>query len=268
MNKMDDLYQWLQEEALAIKTKKFHVFEHQNTDESIPMFWGLLPPSYLAFISKFGSAKLYRRKGNYYKIGVLSTPKEQNFGGEKFLRIGHFDSDPAYFRFSLLNPDTEAPVYELDDERLSKVANSFEEWLLNRCSQVRHSYKKTEWKKILTGPEPFTKEELAIVEARKKIKWTVVGFDDDGDVLLSIKNESSQIIPYYTLGVIARDNSLEGALYLDLSDLSPGEERVFKRNAYKEALTPDNVAFYSRPDPIPEDRESYWEFRKSAAIAQ
>ena len=57
------MYQWLETETGAIETKKFHVIEGNQAGGISPLSEELassLPPSYLAFITQFGGAKLYR----------------------------------------------------------------------------------------------------------------------------------------------------------------------------------------------------------------
>jgi hypothetical protein len=259
----ESTYSWLRQEVLDIKTKNFHVFEKSLDDQSINQLedYEILPPSYLEFICDFGAARLYRTS-NYYKLGIQSHPKEKYLrDGEKLLEFGYFDEDSVYFRYSELCSDSEAPVYKILDNYLSKVANSFAAWIFESCVKARSLYKKREWQEILEGPSPFTSEELRIVEERRKFDWKIIGYDEN-DVVFCVKNKSSLSLPFLTLGVAAKDKSFEGAVRLETSSISPGHEQLIRRAVYKELMSPDKLDIYSLPDPIPEDRKRYWEFRK------
>ncbi|MBN3941110.1 hypothetical protein [Nostoc sp. NMS9] len=258
------MYEWLDREISEINLKKFHVIENQQIggviDQLVDIYLSL-PPSYIAFLSKFGAVKLYR-KLSYYQIGVLNPPKEKILhSGEKLLDIGHYNDARAYFRYSLLLPGKESPVFEWTEEGFERIADSFEEWLIKRCTDARDSYTDEEWQDIL-NLKPFTNEEVAIVQARQHFQWRAVGFDQDENLLIAIRNESKLILPYLSIGIIAKDNTLKGVIWLDVSGIHPGQQEVVKHPGYKELIAPDNTEVYSLPDPLPEDRESYWEFRR------
>lgn len=263
------MYEWLEREISEIKTRKFHVIAgdkvgmglHQSAE-----VYSSLPPSYVAFVSKFGTAKLYRI-GGAYQVGVLNPPKEKILkNGEKLLHIGHFDDSTAYFRCSLMFPGKESPVFEWTEDGFEMIADSFEQWLTQRCMDARDSYTEEEWQDILNGPAPFTAEEEAIVEARQHFKWRLVGFDDNGDMAIAVRNDSNLVLPYLSIGIRAKDNTLEGGAWLDVSDIQPGQESIVKHPGYKQQIQPDNTEVYPLPDPLPEDRERYWEFRKLALL--
>ncbi len=259
------MYEWLEREISEIKSRKFHIIEAEKVGiflDSSQKMDSSLSPSYVAFISKFGAAKLYR-KLSYYQVGILNPPIEEIFKhGAKLLCIGHFDDAKAYIRPALVDLGNESPVYELTEEGFEQIADSFEEWLTKRCQDARKSYTKKQWKEIVNGPKPFTTKEQAIVEARRQFSWRVIGFDDNGDATIEVRNNSKLVLPYLSVGVRAKDNTLEGGAWLDVSGIQPGEEGIIKREIYKKLIKPDNTEVYSLPDPLPEDRERYWEFRK------
>ncbi len=260
------MYEWLEKEVSEIKWRKFHIIDNEFAGSISPELaevYSSLPPSYMVFVSKFASAKLYRNiTRDSCQVGVIYPPQEKILkNGEKLLRIGHFDDSKAYFRCSELFPGRESSVLEWTEEGFEQIADSFEEWLTKRCQDARKSYTKKKWKEIVNGPQPFTAKEEAIVEARRQFSWRVIGFDDNGDATIEVRNNSKLVLPYLSVGVRAKD-TLEGGAWLDVSGIKPGQECIVKREIYKKLIKPDNTEVYSLPDPLPEDRERYWEFRK------
>jgi len=259
------MYKWLEKELSEIKWRKFHVI-HNDVVARIPSepaeISSSWPLSYIAFVSTFGTAKLYRNlTRNSYQVGVIYPPQEEIFkDGEKLLYIGHFVDSKAYIIPSMVDVNNESPVYELTEEGFEYIADSFKKWLRKRCKDARKSYSKEEWKEIVNGPAPFTPKEEAIIEARRQFSWRVIGFDGDGDAIFEVKNNSQLVLPYLSVGVRTKDNTLVGAARLDVFGIKPGQEGVVKRELYKKLIKPDNTEVYSLPDPLPEDRERYWEF--------
>jgi hypothetical protein len=257
------MYEWLETEISQIKKRDFHVVDPTRAMELDRLPDDIrqkLPPSYVTFVSKFGQAKLYRM-GEFYQVGVLSLPQSQTEEGRELLRIGHFDDAPSFFELSLLSPGREAPVFELDDE-LEKIDESFEAWLMKRCADARASYKPEAWQESMKGAEPFSPEEAAILEARRKYHWQVAGVDEEGNLKIKIRNDSNMALPYLTLGVRAKDNSLQGRLWLDVSRIRPGTEGTVIDPAYKKLVLSENLEVYQLPNPTPEERADYWEFKR------
>jgi hypothetical protein len=265
------MYEWLEKEITDIKTIKFHVIKTEGgkVDTATMPFeiYSLFPPSYVAFISKFGGAKLYR-ENNYYQVGVLNTPQDKIIqSGEKILYIGYFNDSEAYFKYSLLTPGKESPVYEWNDEGFEKIADSFLEWLTIRCQDARNTYTDLEWKEIWNGPKPFTSEEEAIVTARKQLRWQVVEFDENRNLKIAVKNNSNLILPYLTIGMRAIDATFEGRiwesnLHINVSSIEPGQESFVEHHIHQHLFTPINTEFFQPPDPLPSERDKYWEFQK------
>lgn len=270
------MYEWLEKEINEIKTLKFHVAETEKGKLDITKtissnFYSLLPPSYIAFISKFGGAKLYK-KNNGYQVGVLNPPQKKILkSGEELLRVGHFDDLEAYFRFSLLIPGKESPIYEWSDEGFEKIADSFEEWLTIRCEDARNAYTEMEWEEIWNGAKPFTIEEEAIVKARNKFQWQVIDFDENRNVKIAVKNNSNTILPYFTIGMRATDPTKSGriwesGIYINVSNIKPGQEGVVEHQIHQNLFTPVNTEFFQVSDPLPEERDEYWEFKKLRTV--
>ena len=265
------MYEWLETEISEINTPKFHVIKGNKAEgifESSKEFYLAFPPSYLAFIAKFGGAKLYRRT-NYYQIGVLNPPQEKVLNnGQKLWCIGHFDDSKAYFLASQLEIGRESPIYEWTEDGFEKIADSFEEWLGIRSSDAHELYDDSEWKEILNGPKPFTDKEEAIVKARKLFQWHVVEFDKNRNLKIAVRNNSNLVLPYLTIGMRMKNPTQDSevwwgsGIYLNVSDIQPGQERIIENQINEEVFTPDNTEFFQLPEPLPEDRPEYWELSK------
>jgi hypothetical protein len=267
------MFDWLRKEVSRIRTPKFHLFESlpanhliSYIDEAVVQS---LPPSYLAFLAEFGSARLYRMS-NYYLVGVYKVPERVivKNSGEKYFSFGYSSRyGGAYFQLSMLQPGVETPVFEWDfddpDAVMEYGGDNFEVWLRSRCKKEKRNYSKKEWQHILDGPDPFTSAEQEIVRARKQYKWRVIGFNENGDVQFQVKNESSITLSYLSLGVRAKDRSINGGAFLPVSHIKPGEEAIIERDCYKKWIPRANLEVYDLPDPEPEDRQVYWEFKAS-----
>jgi len=247
------MYEWLETEISEIKTQKVHVIEGNKSEIILHISQELsssLPPSYLAFITKFGGAKLYRRDG-YYQVGVLNLPQEKTLNnGEKLLLVGYFDDAKAYFICSELIPGREAPIHEWTEDGFEKIADSFEEWLIIRCTDVRESYDAKEWKEILNGSKLCTSEEEAIVEARRQFQWQVVGFDKNRTVKIAVRNNSNLVLPYLTIGIKTKNPTQNGQVWesgidLNVSDIQPGQDRIIEHQIHQQIFTPDNTEFFN-----------------------
>jgi hypothetical protein len=43
--------------------------------------------------------------------------------------------------------------------------------------------------------------------------------------------------------------------------IGPGQTAVVEKDAYRDMVAPEDVEAYALPDPEPEERDRYWEFR-------
>lgn len=255
-------FAWLVDEIGSIKTKRFHLVDGPAPDElrrAIQASAVPFPPSYCDFVFLFGNAKLYRQRAGY-AIGVLAAPRETLLSGNEVLyEFGHFDEWPAYFKLSLLSPGTESPVFE--GPNLTRAAAGFLAWIETRSTQVRRRYGGRRWSQIVKGPPPFDSRELGIIQARRLIEWRVAGFDLSGVVRFEILNRSQMTLPYLTVGVRHRQGLFEGAVWLPISDVPQGQWTLVQKECYRSLASPADLEFFPMPDPNPEDREAYWEFR-------
>jgi hypothetical protein len=258
------MYEWLEKEISQIKTQKFHVIEGSGSAEATLKDIGwLLPPTHRFFLSKFGGVKLYREL-DYYLVGVLASPWEgKDIDGKPLACIGHYDDANAYFKLPL-SEGVELPVFEWGEGGLKKAADSFAQWVELRSVACKKRIGKTKWAEILKGPKPFTAEEARIVEARKHFEWSVVGITDGGALKFKIHNGSDLTLPFLSVGVRSMDRTVDGKVFLAVSPVKPGQTAVIERECYKKQVDPTLLEVFPLPDPGPEDRDRYWEFRALA----
>jgi len=208
-----DMFEWLQREITAIRTPRFHIVDgpaDAKLQEEVVHSDLPLPISYREFVTKFGSAKLYRQASqDIYEIGVFARPREgRTKDGTPIYYLGFHDSASVYVKSSPFV--TEPPIYEFDPGLGpgKKVADNFEEWLSTSCARARKRFGKKKWAGILRGPEPFTRKEVELIETRMQIHRQVLG---------------------------------------------------------KDCKPPCELEVFALPDPRPEDREFYFEFRHSSS---
>lgn len=257
--------EWLKIEIAKVHTPKFHVVDGPASAElrnaiaeaDLPM-----PPSYLNFVLQCGNANLYR-KGSGYLVRVFAAPREIKTDTNRYLlQFGRTDLSLVYFDQTLLVRDKESPVIEWrHNVGLRRLSIGFEEWLRRRCASSRKRYSKKEWKDIVKGPVPFSEHEKAIVEARRKIRWRVVGIAENGDLEFEIHNESAMTLPFLSLAISGKNGEVEGGIWLPISHIAPGESCIVQKGCYKDRVLPQNVVVSDEPDPGPEDRDLYWEFK-------
>ncbi len=262
------VYGWLEQELSEIRWKRFHVVDGSASDElrtAIEQSPIPVSPSYREFALRFGNTKLYQVLGTaYYRMNLHAAPREVQLKktDEDLLLIGRYGDVYVYFRVDDLLPGEDSPIYEGGRNGFRRVGDNFHSWLEVRAHRMRKKYSKRDWIKILRGPDPFTEEELRIVEARRLFMWRVIGFGEAGDLQFEVENGSSMRLPYLSIGIRAKDGSLLGGLWLPVSHIAPGETAIVEKHAYERQLEPSNVEAFVKPDPAPEERERYWEFRK------
>lgn len=262
------MFDWLVDEMARINTRKFHVVDGQLSHEQRELVEQLelaVPPSYEQFVIQFGNAKLYRQ-GSVYLVQVFAVPANaQSEDGETLLHFGRTDMALAYFKKSLLVPGAESPVFEWRHEQgLQQTASGFEEWLKAECEAAKKLFKKKQWEAIEKGPPPFTEQEQAVVDARRKFRWRVVGVAGNGDLQFEVHNGSDMVLPFLSIGVRGKNGKVNGGVWLPVSSVLPGQTHMIEKDCYKDLIPPDEVDAFEQPDPEPEDRDRYWEFRALA----
>lgn len=265
------MFLWLDEEMDRIKTKKFYLVDGPAASElrqAVEASDFPLPPSYKEFVVRYGNAHLYRYNTNYY-LTIFSGPREvKSSGGEAFVHIGRTWTSHVYFKESLLATGQESPVYEWCQQGVRQTGTGFEEWLKAKCAAARKRYNKNEWRAIQKGPSPFTEYEQAIAEARKHFRWRVVGIAPNEDLRFEIHNGSTMALRYLSVGIRGKlrppkTGTLHGGGYLPTASIHPGETAIVDYDCYKQFIAPEDTKVFALPDPGPEDREQYWEFKAS-----
>ncbi len=265
------MFEWLANEIDLVKTNKFFLIDGPASPEFrfvVDQMGGAMPPSYRLFVVEFGNAKLYR-KSSYWQLEIYAGPRESiSDNGEELMQFGRTHTSLAYFKKSLLTKNSETPVFEWHTgQGLRKTASGFEEWLKAKCNWARKKYKQSEWKAIMQGPSPFTVEEKAILAARKQFRWRIVGISGNGDLKFEIHNGSKMVLPYLSVGIRGKHRPpnqgiLNGGGRLPVASIIPGETKVIEYDCYKKYIKPEDVEVFDKPEPGPEDREEYWEFKK------
>jgi hypothetical protein len=256
------MFEWLDQEIAAVKTPRFHLVNgpvDAKLQEAVLESELPLHNSYKEFVLKFGNAKLYRTSRNGYQIGVFAGPREATLNdGTRIYHLGFHDGASVYVKPG--SSLAELPVFEFEAGSEERVADDFEEWLTASCTHARNSYGKQKWAEILRGPQPFTKEEQEILEARRRIKWRALGVDPVGKLIFEVTNTGSRVLPILTLGVRSKDKRLNGAVCLKIGHVDPGQTAVLHVDSYKGLKPPHELEAFALPDPQPEDREYYVEF--------
>jgi hypothetical protein len=262
------MYEWLEAELTETRWRRFHVVDGPASDglramiEQSPI---PISPSYKQFALRFGNAKLYQVLGKeYYGITVFAAPRkvDRKKAGDDLYWIGWYGEVYVYCRANDLAPGQESPIYQGGRNGFRRVGDAFGSWLRLCAERARKKYKKREWETILRGPDPFTVDELGIVEARRLFRWRVVGLSDSGDIRFEVTNGSRGRLPYLSIGIRSKDGRLNGGVWLPVSTIAPGETAIVEKDAYKNLVKPSDIEAYPKPDPDPEDRERYWEFRR------
>jgi hypothetical protein len=264
------MFEWLRNEMARVNTAKFYIVDGSapaDLREAIEHSDVPIPPSYEAFVLQFGNAKLYRQ-GSVYLVQVFASLLDaESNEGETLLQFGRTDMSLAYFKESLLIRGQESPVFEWYHEQgLRQTAANFEEWLRVKCAAARGLFKKKEWEAIEKGPQPFSAQEKAIVEARKRFRWRVVGIALSGDLRFKVHNGSDLVLPFLSIGIRGKlrppkSGPLNGGIWLPVSSVLPGETQIIEKGCYKNLVDPKDVEAFAEPDPEPEDRDRYWEFK-------
>lgn len=264
------MFESLEQEIASIKTPKFHFVDGPLPDikkELVRSSELAVPASYKEFVVRFGNVKLYRQ-GSVYQVQVFAVPQVTNSrDGEDLIQFGRSDLGLAYFKVSLLVPNGETPVFEwIGEPGLRRTASGIEEWITKKCKAAKKQYSKERWAGIVRGPEPFSAQEKDILEARRKYRWEKIGVADNEDIQFEVFNGSNTVLPYLAIGILgqlrpAKSGPLTGGAFLPVSSILPGQSKIIEFDCYKKYVDPKDVETFAEPDPEPEDRDQYWEFK-------
>jgi hypothetical protein len=259
------MFEWLEKELATIRTHRFHIID----GPAEPVLRSAInntslhfQKSYIEFVLRFGNAKLYRKSLWGYTIGIFAGPREIKLQDETLAyKIGFHDSATALFK---KEPDSnEYSIYQSEPSGGYKFASDFEEWLSTAHVQAKNKYSEEEWSKIEQGPAPFSSKEQEIIEARRLMDWRLLGVDSYGNNIFEVTNAGRCILPVLTIGVRSKNGRLNGALRLKTQDVSPGKTLQIHMPCYKGIIPPEQIEVFSLPEPQPEDRIYFAEFRET-----
>jgi hypothetical protein len=265
------MYEWLEQEIAEIRTNKFHRVDGPagaKLRRAVQSTRQPAPASYREFVLKFGNADLYRQDElDLYYITVYASLREwKTKEGQVLWLLGRHNMHFACFQDELLSGAKESPVFERIEPSgyMQPVADAFQAWLEDRARCARKRYGKRRWAEIVRGPEPLTPFERQIVEARRRYRWRATGVTKNGDIEFEVHNGSEMVLPYLSIGIDDEDGVLGGGgAFLPVGKIKPGETRIIAFDCYKDIVPPERIKPFALPDPGPEDRAFYWEFRAS-----
>ena len=167
-----------------------------------------------------------------------------------------------YFESSTKNPSEESSVFEWSKAKgIINTRKTFKAWLFDACTRAREVYSVSEWDVIKLGSPPFSAYENSIANARKQFRWQQIGITQNGELMFEIENCSTMRLPYLTLLARSKDNTIDDFFWVSTHSISPGETHLITKACYKGIVSPAQLEISDAPDPLPEDRERYWEFR-------
>lgn len=266
----DAALEWFRQELAAIKSRRFHIFdrltaadlEYRHRNSKVR-----LRGTFANFLREFGWARLYTDHGDAPLVSIYPLRSRRRFvlaDGEVYIGFGYRDEQSVFFRESSILTAGESPVFAETAGHVEIVNRTFADWLRESCDWARSTFNAAQWNRILNGPKPFSAREQKIVAARAQFKWRQVGFARNGDAIFEVSNDSDLTLPYLSIGVRGkRGSKLVGAVWLDVSMIKPGSKRRVQQDCYKDQLRPSELELFDLGEPIPEKKQSYWEFKKS-----
>jgi hypothetical protein len=261
------IFKWFEVECNSIKSCRFHIFEslkisdqnYVNDEHRIA-----LGGSYGEFLRQFGYAKLFTDEHDAPSMSIYPLKKFRSYfceNGKTYIGFGYRGQQSVFFDEEAVLSGENLKVFVVTKKMAREINSDFSDWLHAAYKWMKSKYSKKHWLRIQNGPPPFSSDELKIVEGRKKFDWKLVGFDEKGDALFWVRNNSKIILPYLSIGIRDKSSSiLEGGAYLDVSSIFPNQEKVISKDCYKDKIPPDQLMAFDMPDPIPEKKAGYWEF--------
>ena len=251
-------FNWLHDEVGLIQTSGFHDFSGPGSIDFRAFNEASVSPplDYLQYAARFGASKLYRL-GEGCLIGIHRTPiLLQQAGGTHLIRFGHSET-PAYFLIS--NDTGRAVIVECDEGEVLETTEGFESWLYEKSLLTKQMYSRDEWRAIVDGPDPFTEQELQIIEERNRY-FLDEPHDIEGDTLLvTVTNSSCMTLPYLTLDALDLEGKVRSGFWADVSMIRPGQRSTIILSTEAVGFEVSEIKLSKTPQP--EQRDRYWEFR-------
>jgi hypothetical protein len=263
----DPALKWFRDELGAIKSRRFHIFEPVGEKQLAYRHGGkqvALSGPYASFLREFGWAKLFTDYGDAPLVSAypLSSRRRFKLSDGVYVGFGFRGEETALFSESDLFARGESAVFREAAGGSQRINDNFGEWLKVSYDRARSTFSARAWERICAGPKPFSRQQQRIVEARRKFTVRHTGFAKNGDATFSVRNDSDMTLPYYSLGVQGKGGTkLVGGVFLDVSSIPPGTEKSVRKDCYKESLRQDELEIFELPEPIPEKKEGYWEFK-------
>src|SRR5262245_50215851 len=98
-----------------------------------------------------------------------------------------------------LTEGQEVAVFDYFEGSRTHLAPSFSEWLQAASNTARQQYSDDEWAEVLVGPQPFTPEEVATIQRRRRFAWRLLGVSKGRRLIFEIANNSDGLIPFITI---------------------------------------------------------------------
>jgi hypothetical protein len=253
------MYEALAAEIKNVNLKRFHIITPQD-HSNVTSAWDL-PGSYEEFVSRFGTALLYK-SGSIHLLKIIYPPQTYaTAGGKPLLLVGMTDRSRAFFRVEDLAME-EPPIYEWfpNARALRKMADSFDDWIQRRSKWARRQFSREQWRTVIDGPAEFTEDELIRVRWRDSIQWKRTGVTETGDITFCVCNRGEIAVDFYTLGIRSTDREFESRVFLKTGHIQPETSAEVIQDCYKERYDPNLIECYTLPPPDPHDRSDYLEF--------
>lgn len=262
-------FDWLRKECEIIRSQGFHRFKTLTLDDLYYKREELAIPvvgDYGRFLREFGDASMFNGWGNLIEIPFLIYPlkefrREVLKNGRSFVAFGDRGNQHVFFDEASIVSGKPSPVFLLSGRDAREIYQNFSDWLYASYVWARSKYSPRQWALVINGAKPFSIDELKIVEARRLFEWRLVGFAENGDAIFEVENHSNLVLPFLSIGVKDSDDSiLIGGVWLDVSEIKPGEKKRITKDCYKDRISNDKLVVFAKPDPAPEERDRYWEF--------
>jgi hypothetical protein len=268
-----DPFDWFLDELEEVRTQRFHVVERRPTRSELHATEG---ESFARCRRLFGTCRLYSHRPGAYlfsaheprrtKLCEMIDPAGEllevatSTGGRLFLtRSAAEGTEPERLYF-----------HRCFARRARHQDESFAEWFKTACARARRQFTKREWFARALDTTPFTIEEQEIVEARRLFEWRAEETPEltrSRKVRFVVTNRSSIRLPFLSIDVRGIDNGMGGRHFLSVDKIGPGETGIVEVNTYDQGLYPfepekiHRYEYRSTLEPLPEDKDGYWEFR-------
>ena len=181
--------------------------------------------------------------------------------GRAFVAFGDRGAQHVFFDESKILSEEPSAVFLLTKREAKEIYPNFSEWLKSSYQWAKSKYSRRQWDLVLKGAPPFTDHEQKIVEARSQFHWKHIGFAENGDALFEVENKSKMVLPFLSIGIKDCDEEiLIGGAWLNVGHIRPGEKKTVSTDCYKDRILPEKLVFFTKPNPVPEQRDKYWEF--------